>query len=85
MPHAPCSGHAASGDRLLVRWFDEDRRGFAFGCVFATGEFGGSLAFYLGWYLTRDDPSGYKTVYLIGGVHSECMPAGGLLPCDGCV
>ncbi len=33
-----CPALAASGDRLLMRWFDEDRRGFAFGCVFATGE-----------------------------------------------
>jgi hypothetical protein len=50
-----------------MRWFEEERRGFAFGCVFATGEFGGLMAFIVGWLLSRHDTGGYKTVYFIGG------------------
>ena len=56
----------AAGDRLLLRWFDEERLGFAFGCVFATGEFGGALAFYLGALLAHYQDDAYMTVYLVG-------------------
>ena len=63
-------GDAASGDRLLIRWFSDDRLGTAFGCVFATGEFGGALAFYLGWFLSERSADGYKTVFLVGAVLS---------------
>ncbi len=51
----------------MIRWFEDDRLGFAFGCVFATGEFGGALAFYFGWFLSKEYTDGYITVFLIGG------------------
>ena len=39
----------------------------AFGCVFATGEFGGALAFYAGWFITDRTSLHFQVVFLIGG------------------
>ena len=59
----------ASADRLLLRWFPPRRRGFAFGCLFASGEFGGAASFYLGGVLTGSaSTGGYVVVFLVGAV-----------------
>ncbi len=78
----PLLCETASGDRLLMRWFEEERRGFAFGCVFATGEFGGLMAFIVGWLLSRHDTGGYKTVYFIGGSSVRRPPPASHRPQD---
>ncbi len=49
-----------------MRWFDEDQLGFAFGCVFAIGEFFGALAYYVGALIVKYCPGGYLSVYLAG-------------------
>jgi hypothetical protein len=64
----------ASGDRLLIRWFDEDKLGFAFGCVFATGEFGGALAFYMNTLVAEfEGENSFITIYLVG-THAAAVP-----------
>ncbi len=76
----------AAGDRLLIRWFDEDQLGFAFGCVFATGEFGGALAYYLNTRVSIFQSDSYKTIYLVGVVPACVLRCSmHVVVCDGII
>lgn len=44
---------AVAGDALMTRWFGEEQLGLAFGAVFAVGEAGGAVPFYLGSLLQK--------------------------------
>jgi hypothetical protein len=54
----------------MSSWFQDEKLGIAFGTVFACGDLGGSLPFYVGSLLHSYYPTSYFKIMFVGGAVS---------------